>query len=466
MRLSAFVLAVLSACVPIGTMAGDAVRYTASYLQRMALPPDAVLEVRVEDVSRADARAEVMGVVRVENPGAPPFHGSVTIDTDKIDARNRYSVRASIRSGDRLLMVTDQAYPVLTGGNGHDVEMLLRPVGMPAGVAAAAPLPLGELPASFAGDLPCADCAGIRYQLNLFPDRSFFLTTTYLGREVEHPDHDIGSWSVSSDGHVLLLMGGREAPIMLRIDSADALRKLDLEGSEITSELNYMLTRDPQFMQLEPRLMLRGLYRYFADAATFTECLTGQRWPVAQTADNVALERAYRQARSQPGAELMVSLEGSIEIRPGMEGDRLRPTLVPQRFIGVWPGETCGERFTTAPLDGTEWKLVQLDGNAVIVDDERRAPGLLLKDHRVSGSTGCNRLTGDYRIDADEIGFTALATTRMACPNAMATEKAMLNALQRAVRWNALGHLLELYDAQGARIARFAARAGDPAAGQ
>ena len=50
-----------------------AVSGTATYRERMALPPGAVLEVVLEDVSRADAPAEVIGLARVENPGNPPF---------------------------------------------------------------------------------------------------------------------------------------------------------------------------------------------------------------------------------------------------------------------------------------------------------------------------------------------------------------------------------------------------------
>jgi putative lipoprotein len=36
------------------------IRGTAAYRERMALPPGAVLEVRLEDVSRADAPAELL----------------------------------------------------------------------------------------------------------------------------------------------------------------------------------------------------------------------------------------------------------------------------------------------------------------------------------------------------------------------------------------------------------------------
>ena len=46
---------------------------------------------------------------------------------------------------------------------------------------------------------------------------------------------------------------------------------------------------------------MSGMYSYLADAANFTECLTGARYPVAMEADNLALERAYlARARTSP----------------------------------------------------------------------------------------------------------------------------------------------------------------------
>ncbi len=52
-----------------GTLSG-----TATYRERIALPPDAVFEATLEDVSKADARAVVIGRVRIEAPGNPPIH--------------------------------------------------------------------------------------------------------------------------------------------------------------------------------------------------------------------------------------------------------------------------------------------------------------------------------------------------------------------------------------------------------
>ena len=210
-------------------------------------------------------------------------------------------------------------------------------------IARTASAALGALPATFAGTLPCADCPGIRYQLDLYPDRVFFLRMTYLERD--NAFDDIGSFRVSANGRTLALHGGGAAPLRFRVASADRLTMLDLDGKQIPSGLNYDLTRQATFAALEPRLALRGMYRYMADAGLFTECLTRRRMPVAQEGDNAALERAYGEARREPGEELLVELEGQIARRPKIEGQGHELALVPLRFIGVWPGETCGAHF-------------------------------------------------------------------------------------------------------------------------
>jgi copper homeostasis protein (lipoprotein) len=320
--------------------------------------------------------------------------------------------------------------------------------------------PLGELPASFVGDLPCADCEGIRYLLNLFSDQSYFLSTTYLGKADDATSYDIGSWTLSSDRRILVLKGRREAPLMFGIKEASALRMLDLEAREIRSSLNYDLKRSAGFERIEPRVAMRGMYRYMADAGRFTECLTGQSWPVAQERENAALERAYTSARRQPGEELMASLEGWVAMRPGMEAGGLQPTLVVERFTGVQPGETCGVRFSMAPLEKTLWRLTRLGGKPVIVRDGQRGPELILQpEHRrVAGSGGCNRLSGSYTLTNDQIKFGKLATTRMACADGMETEQGFLASLERVGKWNVLGQHLEFYDEEGRFLARFEAR--------
>jgi copper homeostasis protein (lipoprotein) len=171
-----------------------------------------------------------------------------------------------------------------------------------------------------------------------------------------------------------VLFGGREAPLRFAIKDANTLRQLDLEGREMTTSLNYDLRRTQDLPPLEPRLLMRGMYTYIADAGRFTECLTRQNWPVAQEQDNAALESAYIQSRNQPGEAMLVTLEGRVAMRPKMEGEGQQRTLVVERFTGIWPGETCGARFATEPLENTYWKLTRLGDTPVTVASQQREP--------------------------------------------------------------------------------------------
>jgi copper homeostasis protein (lipoprotein) len=158
---------------------------------------------------------------------------------------------------------------------GREVELLLRAAG---GERPAAKGPdrsaLGALPAMFVGDLPCADCPAIRYRLDLFADRSYFLRIVYVDRNVSNDD--IGSWRLSDNRRTLTLQGNEVT--RFRVVDADTLRLLDREGRDIDSKLNYTLKRIARVEAIEPRLTMRGMYRHFADSGAFTECLTRQRW--------------------------------------------------------------------------------------------------------------------------------------------------------------------------------------------
>ena len=317
----------------------------------------------------------------------------------------------------------------------------------------------GRLPATYSGVLPCADCPGIRYTLNLWPDGVFFLRMTYLGKgRGEGGSFDnIGVWTLSADGKTLILRAGREAPMMFAIKSADVIRKLDLEGKEIESRLNYDLVRGEHLEWFEPRLPLRGMYMYMADAGLFQECLTGRKLPVAQEGENAKLRSSYLKARQQPGEQLLVTVEGRIVLRPKMEGRGEQEMLVVDRFTSVWPGETCGKPFSPSELEETYWKLVQLGKNPVLVAPNRVEIHLRLdrQGRRAQGFAGCNRFIGGYELEGQSLRFLQLATTRMACPDGMEQEQAFLKALESTTGWNILGEHLELYSQGGELLARF-----------
>ena len=227
---------------------------TATYRERMALPPSAVFEATLEDVSRADATADVLGRARIESPGNPPFHFSINYDPVQIIASHTYVVRARVTDGGKLLFTSDQRYQVLTLGHGSEIAvMMLRRV---SATAAAAPATAGD-----------------------------------------------------------------------------------------------------------------------------------------------------------------------------------------------------------APLRETYWKLVQLGEKPVTATDQQREANLIFHtdQNRVTGSGGCNRLTGSYTLEGHALRFGGIASTRMACMHGMETETAFLAALEEVRTWKTAGQQLELFDSGGKLLARFTA---------
>lgn len=227
-------------------------------------------------------------------------------------------------------------------------------------------------PATFTGKLPCADCPGILWQLNLLPDHTFASRMTYEERSTRSDDH--GSWELANDGKTLVLHGQHGGPEKFALHDADTLRKLDLNGHEIQSgsNLNYELKRAPKFVSIE----------------------------------------------------------------------------LPDQGIGK------------ASLENTHWTLIRLGDKPVTVASKQREPYLVFnsESQRVSGLGGCNRLTGSYTLNGDQLSFSQMAGTMMACVEGMDTEKEFLKSLNEVAKWKITGRHLQLSDASGKVVAQFEAR--------
>ena len=237
---------------------------TATYRERMALPPGAVLEATIQDVSRADVPATVVASTRVESPGNPPIAFTIAYDQAKILPDHRYVVRVRILFDGKLLFTSDVATPVITRGNPTSVSMMLRRVG------------------------------------------------------------------------------------------------------------------------------------------------------------------AGQKASASPGS----------------------PTSPSAR-----------------PLEATYWRAIDLAGKPTPTQDVKREAHLVFEaGGRVSGSDGCNRITGGYELKGDGITFGQMAGTQMACPDTADIELGVRAALTGASRWMIVGDRLELFDGTGARLAAFEARPPTPRA--
>jgi putative lipoprotein len=108
----------------------DVVRGTVSYRERIALPPDAVVVVKLSDISRQDVAAAVIAETRVPSQGRQvPLSFELRYDPTKIDDKGLYAVRAVIESRGQTWFTTDKVYPVLTRGNPKEVDLVLTRAG-------------------------------------------------------------------------------------------------------------------------------------------------------------------------------------------------------------------------------------------------------------------------------------------------------------------------------------------------
>jgi copper homeostasis protein (lipoprotein) len=311
-----------------------------------------------------------------------------------------------------------------------------------------------QLPASFLGVLPCADCPGIRHHLDLWPDQVFHLRREWLDRDFHHDD--MGRWHYEPDRHALVLTGGTEMPLQFEVIGPTELRLLDLEGRPIKSELDYGLRAEAGLTPTDLELFVGGELRYMADAAVFTECLTGRRYPVAMEGDWARVERAYLEAAPEPGGPLYASFEALLTARPRTDGEGTERTLVVQRFINVWPGQSCPRALAQADLVETYWRIVRLADEPIRTAAQQREPHLILRqeDDRFSATIGCNRMMGGYDRAGDSLRFSAAASTRMACPPPLgAWEEALVDVLAKTRRFRIVAQTLELFDEGGTSLA-------------
>jgi len=493
-------LAMSLACVVSAHESAEAqLRGMALVRERVTLPANAVFEASLEDISLGDAPDAVIGHTRIEAPGNPPIRFTIDYDASRIDPRHLYRVRARVIVGSRQRLVADHSDLVLTWGHGRRVSLLLQRSNAPytperevarADVARTdvarsditrSQLSHGEVAhedvtrggssssgaAIFTGNLPCADCTAVRHQLELFPNGSFFLRRAYLGKGRDAFVDEIGRWTLSRDGSTLTLKGSRDTTLRIAIGKPDTLHVLGGSAKGNASSRAGTLALTNRAPPIEPRLEMRGMFTYMADAGRFTECSSRQSWPVAQEGDNAALESAYLSGRRSDGEEMLVKVEGRVTTRPRMDGGGRERTLVVERFMAARPGERCaggGALTANASVENTYWRLTSLGNQAVAVRPGQQESYLMLNAEtgRMSGWAGCSGVSGRYRVNDAGLTFNTLMSMRTTCPaKGSEFERRYLTALRSVSRAKVTKQRLELFDARGKSLARFEAKRGN-----
>ncbi len=120
----------------------------------------------------------------------------------------------------------------------------------------------------------------------------------------------------------------------------------------------------------------------------------------------------------------------------------------------------CGSGINLdEPIEGPVWQLEQLGSELIepSSDPQRNAQVQFDRNSgRVSGSGGCNRVSGTYERSGSTLRMRQLGATRMACPNEASTinETQFFAALQATASYRLQGgSRLSLLDASGRTVA-------------
>ncbi len=105
-----------------GTVSG-----TVAYRERIALPPDAAIAVKLQDVTLQDAPAKTIAESLFAPGGKQvPIPFQLTYQQSDINPAHTYQVRADISVDGKLMFTSTTAYPAITRGAPSQVAIMLQ----------------------------------------------------------------------------------------------------------------------------------------------------------------------------------------------------------------------------------------------------------------------------------------------------------------------------------------------------
>ena len=106
-------------------------------------------------------------------------------------------------------------------------------------------------------------------------------------------------------------------------------------------------------------------------------------------------------------------------------------------------------------LEG-EWQSEDLNGGGPVAHSRLMFDPGDQGTSRLSGTAGCNRLMGGFQLNGEQLRFSRLASTQMACaPQVMGFERRVVQALAQVRRWSLDKSNLLLQDARGRTLLLF-----------
>lgn len=109
-----------------------------------------------------------------------------------------------------------------------------------------------------------------------------------------------------------------------------------------------------------------------------------------------------------------------------------------------------------AALQQKDWVLTQINHVDIkATSTKENLPSLRFGDSSLSGTDGCNRLTGGYKVQGSKIQLSQIASTRMMCMDGMELTNNFNQALSQVSRYKVTNQDLELFNSDNKVVLKF-----------
>jgi len=107
------------------------IRGTVTFLQRIALPNEAVLNVSLVDATKVAASPRVIAWTEKINPGQVPIPFELNYEKVLLEEGRSYGVSARIQVDGMITFIAGEPVPVFGAAGADSIEIVLQPVRRP-----------------------------------------------------------------------------------------------------------------------------------------------------------------------------------------------------------------------------------------------------------------------------------------------------------------------------------------------
>ncbi len=424
---------------------------TVSYLERMALPPDAVVYVDLYAMVPGEATRIVSTLSLPTEKGGIPV--AFRIVPEALPSGGSYAVGATIEAAGKKLFASPKPFPIdmkmLRSGKLKPLEIIVKRY-IEEAQSAPTYTQTAKFPGTFTGR---ADTPEGSLQMTLFvlPNHVFVLRGE-AGNTVRYQMS--GRWHLVYNGTSLQLASPGLWPIRLPIlaDGSLVLREIPADDKGVTGQhlgMLRMVPVPPNAKLASPWPQTRtmtGLYHHTGTQGFIRDCATAEQFQLMGGPDAMQLEAAYQKEKAA-GAPLLVTASVSLPpIEPVDKGDY--DVLRVEAFISMknaqCPATTTGSAKDL--LGDGRWKLLEAYGQKVAILDNFPEPHLVFEasTDKLFGSDGCNNFFGAFSVKDAGMSFSNMGSTMKMCPEVDQQAMRIQRLWQDVDGWRVFGQILEL----------------------